>query len=217
LGEDLNRRPVGTRKVNAFHALASFLVKIGFHPNHISIFSSVFAAFGAVSLWMASRSNTPTSYIWLVMSLVGVQGRLVCNLIDGLMAVEGGMKTPTGELFNDLPDRFSDAFLILAAGFAAAPFVPHALELSIVAAFFAIMTAYIRVLGASIGAPHFFTGPMAKQHRMFVLNLGILGSAFELSHGEFGGFLWAALWMIAIGSFVTCIRRLQKISKAKKA
>lgn len=216
MGEDLNRRPVGSRKVGAFRNLSAFLVKIGIHPNHISIFSTVMATFGALSILLASRSDTPTSYIWILMSLVGVQGRLVCNLVDGLMAIEGGMKTSTGELYNDLPDRLSDTFLILAAGFAAEPFVPYALELAIAAAFFAMMTAYIRILGVSIGTPHFFTGPMAKQHRMFVLNLGILGSAFEISHGEFGGFLVASLWMIAIGSLVTCFRRLRNVAKAKK-
>ena len=57
-----------------------------------------------------------------------IQLRLVCNLIDGMVAVEGGLGTKTGDVFNDLPDRLADVLLLAGAGYAARE-VPHAIEL----------------------------------------------------------------------------------------
>ena len=51
------------------------------------------------------------------------------------------------------------------------------------AAVAAVFTAYIRVLGGSLGAVQHFIGPMAKQHRMFTLTVGTLLAAVEVSAG----------------------------------
>ncbi len=57
---------------------------------------------------------------WRLLLLAGgfVQLRLLCNLLDGLVAVEGGLRTKTGEIYNELPDRISDALFLAAAGYA---------------------------------------------------------------------------------------------------
>jgi phosphatidylglycerophosphate synthase len=191
-----NRRPVKSRNVGAFHSLASALVRLGLTPNQISVMSAVFAALGACCLAYARFADFPARYVLLVGALLGVQLRLTCNLIDGLMAVEGGKKTSAGEFFNDFPDRVSDILLLLGAGCTAASY-----PIAYAATILAILTAYIRVLGASMGAPALFLGPMAKQHRMAVLNLGIIGAAFDLRALEI------ALYVIAVGALVTCVRR----------
>jgi phosphatidylglycerophosphate synthase len=191
-----NRRPVNSRNVGAFHTLAALLVRLGLTPNQISLMSAVFAGLGAASLAYARFADYPARYMLLALALAGVQLRLICNLIDGLMAVEGGKKTPAGEFFNDFPDRLSDILLLLGAGCAAASY-----PIAYAATILAILTAYIRVLGASMGAPALFLGPMAKQHRMAVLNLGILGAVVDLRALEI------ALYVIAAGAFVTCVRR----------
>ena len=41
----------------------------------------------------------------LVVAAGMIQLRLVCNLLDGMVAVEGGMKTKSGELYNDVFGR----------------------------------------------------------------------------------------------------------------
>jgi phosphatidylglycerophosphate synthase len=151
----------------------------------------------------------------LVGTLAGIQLRLVCNLIDGLMAVEGGKKTPYGELFNDFPDRISDIALLLAAGYSVSLQTEGSQALvGWVAALFAVLTAYIRVLGASMGAPHFFLGPMAKQHRMAIMNFAVLGSMAEVVRtGHFEHSITIALYLIAIGAASTCLRRIAAILK----
>ena len=105
-----------------------------------------------------------------LIAIGGIQGRLLCNLLDGMVAIEGGRKTRAGDIFNDLPDRISDPLIIVPAGYAitSLPFGP---DLGWLAAVVALLTAYVRVLGHSAGTPDFFVGPMAKQHRMAVLTV----------------------------------------------
>ena len=42
---------------------------------------------------------------WLVLAALGIQLRLLCNMLDGMVAVEHGRATPVGALYNDVPDR----------------------------------------------------------------------------------------------------------------
>jgi phosphatidylglycerophosphate synthase len=193
--------------VKAFHQFAFFLVKCGLRPNQVSILSSVFAILGGISLLLASRSDGAGAKILLLVGgLLGIQLRLLCNLTDGLMAVEGGKKTLDGEFFNDFPDRISDVVLLLFVGYSlAGPAFP---AFAWAASLGAVLTAYIRVLGSSMGAPHYFLGPMAKQHRMAVLNLGVVGSCVEvLLWGTFQYSLAVAIVVILFGTLVTCVRR----------
>lgn len=205
-----NRRPVKSRSVQAFHHLAAFLVRRGLTPNQVSVLSAVFAILGGVSLTLGAQSSSPAVMITgLGGAFLGIQLRLVCNLVDGLMAVEGGKKTPYGEFFNDFPDRISDIALFISAGAAIQPATDTAMmPWAWAAALLAVLTAYIRVLGGSMGAPQFFLGPMAKQHRMAVLNLGLVGSAVEVFlTGRFVISLQVVLVVVTLGCLVTCARR----------
>jgi phosphatidylglycerophosphate synthase len=206
-----NRRPVGTRKVPFFQRLAKSLVVAGLTPNQISVASVIFAAVGAWGFYQLPQSEGVAFYGSVLLALLGIQLRLICNLIDGLMAVEGGMKTPTGELFNDIPDRFSDLFLIVAA----ANCIPFSWGLSLgwLTAVLAILTAYIRVLGASLKQGHDFGGPMAKQHRMFALNLILVAAVIEKISTEHLTYSFAVgISVIALGSLITVFARLRRLS-----
>ena len=57
--------------------------------------------------------------LMLVLAVAGIQGRLLCNMLDGMVAIEGGRQTKSGEIFNDLPDRIADALIFICAGYAA--------------------------------------------------------------------------------------------------
>ena len=39
-------------------------------------------------------------------------------MLDGMVAIEGGRQTKSGEIFNDLPDRIADALIFVCAGYA---------------------------------------------------------------------------------------------------
>jgi phosphatidylglycerophosphate synthase len=142
-----------------------------------------------------------------------IQLRLLCNLLDGMVAIEGGLKTKAGELFNDVPDRISDPLILVGAGYGVAWGV-WGVSLGWLAAVLAIMTAYVRVLGVSAGSPQYYLGPMAKQHRMAILTLACIAGMFESVFTEpyIGRAVGVALVVIVVGSVLTVGRRLQRIA-----
>jgi phosphatidylglycerophosphate synthase len=140
----------------------------------------------------------------------GIQLRLLCNLLDGMLAVEAGLKSPTGEIFNELPDRLADVLILVGAGYAVRePTVGPTLGWA--AALAAVFTAYVRVFGGSLGLTQHFIGPMAKQHRMFVLTLATLLAGLEAMLDMPSRAIPAGLAIIVVGSVATAIRRTQRI------
>jgi len=100
--DDSNRRPIAARASGWARSISAALARSSVTPNQISMLSIVFAALGALMLWLA----TPLA---LVVAAACIQLRLVCNLLDGMVAMEGGKKTPTGALYNEFPDRVADS------------------------------------------------------------------------------------------------------------
>ena len=204
------RRPISSRNSRWAVAGASALARRGIRPNTISVASALFAALGGAGLWWAGRADQAVIPWLLIGAALLMQLRLLCNLFDGMVAIEGGVKTKSGEIFNELPDRFSDAFILIGAGYSTAPsdWMPW---LGWLGAVLALLTAYVRALGASAGAAQQFCGPMAKQNRMAVLTLGCLLSAvFAWLDIEFALMPWA-LGLVVIGCVVTVWRRVHQI------
>jgi phosphatidylglycerophosphate synthase len=203
------RRDLAIRKTSIAKNIARWLSKKNITPNQISILSALFALLGFFALF--SYSYIDASFL-LLLAAICIQLRLLCNLFDGMVAMEGGKKTPAGELFNDLPDRISDPLFIIAAGFATASGAGELLAWS--CAILAIMTAYIRVLGVSMGCPTDFSGPMAKQHRMALLT-GSLLAMFVIKLFGINNYLIyiidASLLIMLMGLIITCHNRVMGI------
>jgi phosphatidylglycerophosphate synthase len=202
---DENRRPIKTRSHGWAKMLSSWCVKKGISPNQISVASIGFALAGALALL---GSN---GLLGSLMCLVCIQMRLVCNLIDGMVAIEGGQKTATGSLYNEFPDRIADSLFLVALGYAV-----DEVELGMFAALVAALTAYVRVFGGSLGLAQNFRGPMAKQHRMAVMSVGLLLNCFESPLCGTQDALLAALGIIIVGSLLTCVTRSNSIQLALK-
>jgi phosphatidylglycerophosphate synthase len=205
-----DRRPIKTRSAYLVQATARLLARWGVSPNQVSVSSVIFALFGSYFLSLEAL-GTPS--LWpLVGAAACIQLRLLANLLDGLMAVEGGRQTSTGELFNEFPDRIADVVLLGTAGYAAR----HG-ELGAAfgwcAAVLAVGTAYIRAFGARRGQPQDFCGPQAKQQRMFVLTVAcLLGAGEKLLHIPSRS-IFVLLIFIAAGTLLTCIRRTMRLAR----
>jgi phosphatidylglycerophosphate synthase len=208
------RREVATRKASWAMAIAKNLARIGLRPNIISGASVLFAALAGGCLFFSADQRGWTASAFFVGAIFLMQLRLLCNLFDGMVAVECGLKTKSGEVFNDFPDRIADPLILLGAGYAARA-VPHAVELAWLAALLAVATAYVRLLGSSAGAKQYFLGPMAKQHRMAVMTVAALASAIVPNHAPV--ILSGALALIAAGCVLTIIRRLTAIVRDLEA
>jgi phosphatidylglycerophosphate synthase len=192
-----SRRPLRSRNSQWATRLARLLLRTRITPNAVSVSGIAFAAAGAACFALAAESR----WLWLAGALF-VQLRLLANLMDGLLAVEGGRSSPTGALYNEFPDRIEDALLLVAAGYGAGWPV-----LGWCAALLAMGTAYVRALGGAIGLPQDFCGPMAKQHRMALLTVGAAISLFVAA-------MPAVLATIAAGSAATAARRLHRQAAA---
>ena len=195
--EIANRRPLKSRRTVWATALAQLLLKTPLTPNAVSVTGIGFAVAGAICFVLAPDNR----WLWPSGALF-IQLRLLANLMDGLLAVEGGRKSPTGALYNEFPDRIEDALLLVAAGYGAG--VP---VLGWAAALMAMGTAYVRALGGSLGLPQDFCGPMAKQHRMALLTLGAVLAVFAPVMP------WV-LGVVAAGAAFTAARRLRRQANA---
>jgi phosphatidylglycerophosphate synthase len=208
----MNRRVLATRQAAWARSLARGLGRAGVRPNAVSIASVAFAVVASGAFWFVPDVRPALRVAALLLAAAAIQLRLLCNLLDGMLAVEEGLKTSTGDIYNDLPDRVADVIILAGAGYAIRV-VPGGPALGWSAAVAAVFTAYIRVLGGSLGAVQHFIGPMAKQHRMFTLTVGTLLAAVEVSAGMPPRALRVALLVIVAGSIVTALRRTTRIMR----
>jgi len=215
MDESGNRRPLKSRQTGWAHKITASLAGTGITPNQISIGSMVAALLaGAAFALSAGHIGWPRALLLLSAALF-CQLRLLCNLFDGMAAVEAGKKTGDGAAWNEFPDRFADIFIFAGLGYAISQ--P---SLGWAAACLSVLTAYVRELGASITQQHDFGGPMAKQHRMAAVTLAALVAAFlSVVAGESGNsampvfILLLCLWIVIAGALLTSLLRLMRMVK----
>lgn len=198
---DSNRRPIAARGSAWAQRVAARLAASAVTPNQISVASIAFAAAGAAALMLVP--GIPG----FVLCAACVQLRLVCNLLDGMVAIEGGKASAVGALYNEFPDRIADSLLIVAAGYAGGQ-----AWLGWCGALFAALTAYVRVFGGALGQAQDFRGPLAKQQRMAVLTIGCLGTAVASAWQAQREVMLVTGAVIALGSLLTCVTRTRAIA-----
>ena len=204
----MDRRPLQTRKHAWARRLAAVLVKSGLTPNGMSVTGIFFA--GAAGGLLYACGEQPWA---LLIAAVCIQLRLLCNMLDGLMAVECKAGSATGSLFNEAPDRGEDALILVGAGYASGhPW------LGWLAALLAANTAYIRVFGGSAGLAQDFSGWGSKPRRMFWMTVTCLAAAvcqgFEV-RSAWEVMLWGVAWTAALTAGTLCGRTLRIYNRLK--
>jgi len=198
----MERRPLASRSSGWARWLAARLTMSQVTPNQISLLSVAWAALGGALLFWGA------GWLAFIAAAACVQLRLICNLLDGMVAIEGGKSTPTGALFNEIPDRVADPLFLVPLGYAAGYS-----WLGWLAALLAVLTAYVRVLGGALGQQQDFGGILPKQRRMAVLTIALLTVAIEDSMWGSRMSLLAAAIIVALGSLVTTISRTLRIAR----
>ncbi len=207
----MNRRPIKTRDTSWAAAIAGWLARKRIKPNWISMASVGWAFLAGLAFVSVPHVTGKMAKIALLGAAAAcIQLRLLCNLFDGMVAVEGGFQTPSGEVFNDVPDRIADPLILIGAGYSlgCSGWSP---VLGWTAGLLSVLTAYVRVLGVGLGVQGLFIGPMAKQHRMAVVTLAALLSIVEIAAGFRQRVLLVALAVIVVGCIATVGRRLRRI------
>jgi phosphatidylglycerophosphate synthase len=222
---DENRRPISQRSHGWAKWLTGALVKSGVSPNFISFTSIVWASLAG---WCFYAIALAPGWIDRILLCLGAalfcQLRLLANMMDGMVAVEAGRASKDGMIWNELPDRFADIAVLVGAGYCVATFGIADASLGWAAAAAAVMTAYVREVGHTAGAPADFSGPMAKPHRMFVMTMAaLIAATVPLWVGEpfsstspptdspvMARIIEIALWLVLIGSTFTALNRARR-------
>ncbi|MEO1492263.1 MAG: CDP-alcohol phosphatidyltransferase family protein [Pseudomonadota bacterium] len=208
---DPSRRPLKSRDTALAGRIARALVRTSITPNQISAASMVFAALAGAAFWLSAGATGSLHALCLITAAIGIQLRLLCNLFDGMVAIEGGKQSPTGAFWNEAPDRLADILILVGMGLGTG--TP---SLGWAAAALAVLTAYIRELGTSSGLDPDFCGPMAKPHRMAAATAFAVLAALSALLGFDVDLLEVGLWLIAVGSALTALRRsLRMLSKLR--
>lgn len=197
------RRPLASRQWTLSQRLAAGLVARGASPNGISVVGMAFGVAAGAAFWATGASAL--AWPWWIGGAVLVQLRLLCNLLDGMVAIEGGRRSAVGELFNEVPDRVSDAATLVGLGYAVSSVPVWGWAAAVVA----LMTAYVRAAGVAAGARHAFHGPMAKPHRMALVTLTALACTVAPASWQLPA--WA-LGVVVVGGVVTAARRLGAVA-----
>jgi phosphatidylglycerophosphate synthase len=210
----IDRRPIATRNRKWAQWSTIWLASRNVSPNAISVAGMCACIIGGIALGLTSIADY--RILWLIAAL-GAQLRLTANMLDGMVAIASSRTSKTGELYNEVPDRISDAAVFIGAGYAWG----GNMTLGYVVTILAIFTAYVRAAGKIAGAPNEFCGPMAKQHRMLVITLICVYAVITPRSWQMItfndsqiGLVTLGLVMIVVGCVITVIRRLSRIAHA---
>lgn len=221
-----DRRPLASRNRRIWIHVAHSLALRRVSPNAISVMGMIAGVAAGAMFAMTAQAargfllaevNILERAFWIVGAAM-VQVRLLCNLLDGMVAIERKVASRVGELYNEVPDRVSDVAVFVGLGCATGSNV----MLGLIAALGAVLTAYVRAAIKVAGAPNDYRGPMAKPHRMFVCTICAVLMAM-LPGAWRPGFVipdleirWTipcvALALVSVGCVLTCVRRLWRAS-----
>ena len=211
------RRPIASRETGWARSIASRLAANGVSPNAISVAGMLAAiAAGGCLAATAQTEGWLTRGCWLAAALFA-QCRLLANLFDGMVAIERNLASPVGELYNEVPDRVSDAAIFIGLGYA----VGGCPILGLTAALVCVFTAYVRAAAKVAGAPQDYCGPMAKPQRMATVTLVALYAALAplawqpiYQPGDTPlGIAALGLAIVIVGGFFTALRRLWRAGR----
>ncbi len=208
------RRPIAQIFRRTAHAPVEWCVRLGIHPNLVSYASIVASAAAGLCFWQAGAVPG-----LLIVAVGFCYLRLWLNMLDGMVALASGKASRTGEIVNELPDRFSDVIIFVGAGHSGLcdPIGGYW------AAICALLVAYVGTLGQAVGVQREFSGLMSKPWRMVTLHVGAwitLGLLWwgngQLRYGGLTVLDWSYVAIVA-GCVQTFCIRLIRIVRALRA
>jgi phosphatidylglycerophosphate synthase len=206
-----SRRPIAAIFRLTGHGAVALCLRLGVHPDLISLSSLAAAAAAAGCFWQAQAAP---SLLLVGAGLIAI--RLWLNMLDGMVALASGKASRRGEIFNELPDRFSDVLIFVG--------IAHSGLCHVVsgywAAIAALITAYVGALGQAVGTRREFGGVMSKPWRMAATMMGAGVTWWLLLRGD-GRIAWMGLtaldWtclIIVLGCVQTIWLRLARIFRS---
>ncbi len=206
-----SRRPIADMFRTTASEAVHLCVRHGIHSDVISYLSIVAAGGAALCFWQAQSRP-----LLLLLGPALCYLRLWLNMLDGMVALASGRASRRGEIVNDLPDRISDVLIFagVAQSGLCSPLTAYW------AAIFALLTAYVGVLGQAVGVRREFGGLMSKPWRMVALHVGawvtfalLWPERRSIRVGSLTVLDWTSL-AIVVGCVQTIHFRLRRILRA---
>lgn len=202
-----SRRPIANVFRRTAHVAVGWAVRARIHPDVFS-YGSIVAAFIAAFLFWRSREMPMLILPAIAFAFV----RLWLNMFDGMVAIAAGKASKIGEIINDLPDRVSD--VVIFAGVAHSGWCNPIFAYWV--AIFAVIVAYVGMIGQAMGVQREFSGWMAKPYRIVALSIGALATLAGVKTAPLTILDWTLI-AILIGCVQTIIVRLARIFRALRA
>ena len=194
-------------------------VVYGLVAHHVSADAITLSAIVVSLIAALVLAFSPLNPALLLSVPVLLLGRLLLNVLDGMVALAAGKASRSGEIVNELPDRISDVVIFVSVGHSG---LCHPLG-GYWVAIFALLVAYVGTLGQAVGVQREFSGVMSKPWRMVLLHVGAWVTLGCLWWGDgrirYGGLTvldWTHLGIIA-GCVQTIWIRLARIMAALQA
>jgi hypothetical protein len=206
----MTRQVVGIKDRRLFIKIANWLMNLGVEPSHLSFASIGFACIAAFAIYTLKFEMTTIAAIWSCMAaLFSLTLKFLCNISDRIIS-ENITISKSSEIYKEIQERISDMLIILAVGYGTN--LPLAIEMGWTAAFLALMTSHIRILGFGFGITQNFKGPMAKPQRTLMIVGGLIGTIFERNINlTYNFFLFVTLIIIIVGCIFTIYNRLSSL------
>lgn len=204
------RRPIANVFRRTAHSAVRLCVRWNIHPNYVSYASIAASSAAGVCFWRASELPA-----LLILGVGFCYVRLWLNMLDGMVALASGKASRIGEIVNELPDRVSDVVIFVGVAHSG---LCHMLG-GYWAAIFALLVAYVGILGQAVGVQREFSGLMTKPWRMVALNVGawwtlaVLWRSGDIHLGRLTILDWTHLVIVA-GCLQTIWVRLARIARA---
>jgi len=115
--ETADRRPLASRNTRWAGAIARWMAARAITPNQISQASMLAAAIAGSTFYLAGQTTGLPRAGYLLLAVLFCQARLLCNLFDGMVAVEGGKGEADGPFWNEFPDRIADLMIFAGVGY----------------------------------------------------------------------------------------------------
>jgi len=162
----------------------------GISPNTIT--TTTLLASAAMGLWLCTGSRVSCLSLPVFLFV-----RMAADALDGMIAMEFNLCSPSGTLLNEVADVAADAVLYLPFALlpGVTPFLPVA------AVVLAMVSEQAGVAAVLIGVPRRSEGPMGKSDRAFAF--GACGLARGL--GLTSPIIWSAIFAVIIGLLLLTI------------
>jgi phosphatidylglycerophosphate synthase len=175
------------------------------HPDVITWMSFLFSIAAGVCLFKANLR-------WpLLLTPIFITLRCMCNLLDGMVAIERKMTSTRGEALQDMVDRFSDSCTLLGVAFSSF----GDLRLGIFAMTIMLISSHIGVLKKAVGGKREYGGILGKGDRFFLIGVASIAQYLWMDDVRGLHVLSIMLGVIILGGIVTIVQRSISIGEVQ--